>query len=353
LTANPLDVTSTSTALFFTRWITHFCAPTFVFLSGLSAALAARKKTKSEAAVFLIKRGLWLIIAEVAIISLLLTFDLSYKMIFLQVIWAIGCSMVILGLLMFLGDKVILVTGILLVAGHNIFNHISFGEDNALIKIFITSRGYRMPIGDGHSLAFLYAILPWTGVMLLGYSAAKWYINFDSVKRKATLLYTGIGIIALFIVLRLINSYGDETPYVQQSSSFRSFLSFINTNKYPPSLQFVCMIIGPGLIFLSFTENINNRFSKICTTYGKVPFFYFVVHFFLIHALLVIVFFATGHSSNEIVQVPFNFRPPAFGYGLGIVYLIWISLVVLLYKPCQWFARYKETNKQKWWIHYL
>jgi uncharacterized membrane protein len=353
LTADPLNLETTTTALFFTRWITHFCAPTFVFLSGLSAALAARKKTKSEAAVFLIKRGLWLIIAEVAIISLILTFNPLYNMIFFQVIWAIGCSMVILGALLYLGDKAILITGILLVAGHNIFNHISFGQDNPLLKIFLTSRGYAMPIGNGHSLAFLYAVLPWTGVMLLGYSAAKWYINFDAAKRKAALLYSGIGVIALFIVLRLINNYGDETPYVQQASSFRSFLSFINTNKYPPSLQFLCMTIGPGLIFLSFTENINNWFGKICTVYGKVPFFYFVVHFFIIHVLLVIVFFATGHSTNEIAQVPFFFRPPLFGFSLGIVYLIWISLVVLLYKPCQWFARYKDANKQKWWIHYL
>jgi uncharacterized membrane protein len=261
--------------------------------------------------------------------------------------------MIVLGLLMRLGDKAILVTGIVLVAGHNIFNHISFDRSNALINIFFTARGFVLAIGNDHSLLFLYAVLPWTGVMLLGYSAAKWYINYDATKRRRTLLFTGLGAIALFIILRLINVYGDETPYVEQATKFRSFLSFLNTNKYPPSLQFLCMTIGPGLIFLSFMENANNWFSKNCTVYGKVPFFYFVVHFFIIHVLLAIVFFATGHSTNEIVQIPFYFRIPTFGFGLKIVYLIWISLVVALYWPCKWFARYKETNKQKWWIHYL
>ncbi len=354
LTANPLDPQTTTPQLFFTRWITHFCAPTFVFLSGLSAALAARNKTKAEASIFLIKRGLWLVLVEVVLISLILTFNPFYNFIFLQVIWAIGCSMIFLGLLMRLGNKAVFITGVVLVAGHNIFNHISFGQDNALINIFFTSRGnFALPIGNTHAIGFLYAVLPWTGVMLLGYSAAKWFIDYDAAKRKKNLLYTGIGLIVLFIVLRLINIYGDEVPYTEQVTKFRTFLSFINTNKYPPSLLFLCMTIGPGLIFLSFTENVSNWFSKICTTYGKVPFFYFVVHFFIIHTLLVVVFFATGHSANEIAQVPFYFRIATFGYGLKVVYLIWISVVAVLYIPCRWFARYKEANKQKWWIHYL
>lgn len=355
--SDPLDLSTTTPVIFLTRWITHFCAPTFVFLSGVSAFLSSLKKTKNEASLFLIKRGLWLVLVEMSIVTPGITFKL-YTIFIWQVIWAIGWSMVILGLLMRVSDKLVLVTGLLLFFGHNVLDYIelpSTGTSGALWNIFFRTSFFPIPLGPDRVIYDIYAILPWTGAMLLGYSVGHWFKKeVDPAKRKRNLITTGLALIGLFILLRATNLYGNPFPWQKQEDLLNNILAFINTSKYPPSLLYLCMTIGPACILLALLEKVNSSWSRAVSVYGTVPFLYYVMHFYLLHILLAIVFFASGYGVDEIVHpaVPFNFRPPTFGFSLPIVYLIWISVVAVLYFPCRWFSRYKQTHTQ-WWLSYL
>lgn len=355
---DPLDLSTTTPDIFFTRWITHFCAPVFVFLSGVSVYLSSQKKTKSEASLFLVKRGLWLVLVEVTVITLGLTFNLHYNFIILQVIWAIGWSMVFLGLFIRISYYAVLAAGIILFFGHNIFDHITLpaaGTTRIILDLFFTATGSIIPLDSNHVVGDFYAILPWTGAMMLGYSIGHWFNKeFPAAKRKQLLLLTGSSLIILFILLRFTGVYGNPTPWKKQDSFLYNLFAFINTTKYPPSLQYLSMTLGPACILLALLENIKAKWSGIVSVYGRVPFFYYVLHFYILHTILVILFFATGHTSAEIYNpfVPFNFRPVTFGYGLPVVYGIWLGVVILLYLPCRWFSNYKRTHS-RWWLSYL
>lgn len=355
---DPTNLQTTTPVLFFTRWITHFCAPVFLFLSGVSAYISGQRKTKSELSRFLITRGLWLVIAELLLVSLILTFNPLYNFIFLLVFWAIGWSMIVLGLLVRGSYKIVLVFGIILFFGHNILDHIALPQEGAsavLWNIFFTTSGSFYNLGAGRFVIATYAILPWTAIMLIGYAAGRLYKKgFDESQRKKMLRIIGLGLIILFVILRLINQYGDPSHWSVQKSSVYTFLSFMNVTKYPVSLQYACITLGPALILLSLLENISNRFTDFVLVYGRVPFFYFLAHFLLIHIICVIAFYATGHSNSEIIdqQSPFLFRPAAFGYSLGIVYAVWIVVFLLMYYPNKWFGKYKRTHQQ-WWLSYL
>lgn len=353
MTDSPLNLATTTVPLYFTRWITHFCAPVFVFLSGTSAWLSSKNKPRGEASLFLIRRGLWLVFIEMAVITFGITINPIYSLIIWQVIWAIGWSMMLLGILIRLPLSTILLTGLVLFFAHNLLDHIILPEKGfggILIKILLTAHETILPVSDTHFIGDFYAILPWTGVMLLGYCTGFWFRKeYSALKRKKLLLTTGVSLIILFIMLRYFNWYGDPVPWDK-----KHFLSFLNTNKYPPSLLYCCMTLGPALVALAFLENIRTRLSSLISVYGRVPFFYYVLHFYLLDILLIIIFFATGHGSGEIVnrQLPFLFRPVGFGFNLGIVYAIWISVIALLYLPCRWFNKYKMTHSQ-WWLKYL
>jgi uncharacterized membrane protein len=356
-TDSPTNFDTTTPQLFFTRWITHFCAPAFVFLSGTSAFLAGQKKSKKELSAFLIKRGLWLVFIEVTVMTLAFTFNPLYNLLIWQVIWAIGWSMVILGLLVRTSLKIIIALGFIIVFGHDIIDFIQIpkqGTESVLMNIFFTAFGTRIQMNDTHFIFDLYAIIPWTGVMLLGYGFGIVYKQADAIKRRKIILTLGFAVTIFFIVLRYINSYGDPSHWLIQKNGLFTFLSFLNASKYPPSLCYLSMTLGPALIVLSLTETVQNKFSKILCIYGRVPFFYYVLHFYLIHIICVILFFATGHSSKDIVDLntPFLFRPQHFGFSLPIVYLIWLFIIVVLYKPCKWFDNYRRTHHQ-WWLSYL
>lgn len=357
MTANPLDPAATTIPLFFTRWITHFCAPVFVFLSGLSAFISSQHKPVKEATVFLRKRGLWLIIVEIVLVTLGLTFNPFYNFIILQVIWAIGCSMLLLSFLR-TSYKAILITGLVLVLGHNLTDWISLpqnGISGNLIKILLTAFGTVIPVDDKHLIGVFYSILPWTGIMFIGYAAGAWYKkDFNPAKRKQYLLISGAALLLLFVILRLINGYGDPAPRRDFGAILPNILSFLNVSKYPPSLQYTCLMLGPALMFLAVSEHLRGRIASMLRTYGRVPFFYYILHFYLLHTLLVIAFFATGHGANEIAAfpMPFYFRPVNFGFSLPVVYLIWIFSVAVLYQPCRWFWKYKQTHSYRW-LRYL
>jgi len=356
MTANPLDPQTTTGILFFTRWITHFCAPIFVFLSGLSAYLSSQHKTPAKASIFLFKRGTWLIVVEIVIISLGLTFNPFYNFVILQVIWVIGWSMIFLGLMSRISHKAVLIIGLIIVFGHNIFNLFPPPEGEGLallLKVFFTAFGTVVPLNQDHLLGVFYAILPWTGIMFLGYGIGAWYKQgFSTEIRKQNLMITGSLTIFLFLFLRCINLYGDPAPRKEYDDLFKNLLSFFNVSKYPPSLQYTAMTIGTAMLFLAFTEKMSNWFGRVMSVYGAVPFFYYVIHFYLLHTILVIAFYATGFTKEQIVQVPFWFRPSDFGFSLTMVYVIWIAVIIALYLPCKWFKKYKETHKQ-WWLRYV
>ena len=354
--SNPLNLNTTTPVLFFTRWITHFCAPVFVFLSGTSAYLQSARKSKKELSIFLITRGLWLILAEITIVNLIFSFDISFSTIALEVIWAIGISMMILGLVIWLPFEIILTLGLLIVLGHNALD---FYERKQITPFsagynLIHRVGFHQFLGN-HLLMILYPFLPWTGLMMLGYCLGKVLRNDNAAYRKRFLVIAGLSTIALFIVLRAINIYGDPFRWSEQPTGFRTFLSFINTSKYPPSLFFISMTIGPALLLLAWWDTIQNAFTRIVSVYGRVPLFYFVVHFFILHLFTTITFFLRGHTYAEGMadQVFTKFVKPGEGFTLTTVYMIWIAVVIALYPLCKWYDNYKTKHKEKKWLRYL
>jgi uncharacterized membrane protein len=358
---DPTNMQTTYPALFFTRWITHFCAPIFVFLAGASVYLMCQRKSKKEVSLFLIKRGFWLVFVEVIIITFSWTFNPFFNVFILQVIWAIGVSMMLLGLLVLLPYRIIFAVGLLIVAGHNLMDYpsVSSGlKGTVLSDLLYFSNFSAYQLWQGHFFLIVYAFLPWTGVMLLGYCFGNLFQSgVDPLWRRKMLVRIGTGLILLFIVLRSTNRYGDPVPWSAQSRGpLYTFLSFLNLNKYPPSLLFLCMTIGPGILFLVFIEKVQNGFTKIMNVYGRVPMLYYILHFYLIHIIVVIVFYLQGFGTKDIVPegLPFFFKPNGLGFGLLGVYGIWLLVVVLLYPICKKYDRYKTAHaKEKWWLSYI
>lgn len=360
---DPLNLATTTPALYFTRWITHFCAPIFVFLSGTSIYLQSLRKTKKELGIFLLKRGLWLIIAEWTIVAFAWTFNPFFNVIPFQVIWAIGISMVILGLMILLkfSYKLILVLGIILVAGHNLLDIPESApgfKANFWWDIF--HHGFFAPyaFAPGHYAFLVYPFPPWTGLMMLGYCAGVLFTSaYSAAQRQKILVRTGLGLIVFFAVLRYTNVYGDPVDWTTQKNALYTFFSFMHVDKYPPSLLYLCIMIGPALLLLAVVENLKNRFTGWMIVYGRTAFFYYILHLYLIHLLATISFFARGHTLEDAKNVgqnfPFLFVAPGEGYGLPVVYAVWLFVVIALYPLCKRYDRYKTTHKEKWWLSYL
>jgi uncharacterized membrane protein len=359
--ASPMDFATTTPLLFFTRWITHYCAPIFVFLSGTSIYLQSLRKTRSALQWFLITRGLWLIFIEVVVITFGWTFNPHYTFVILQVIWAIGISMVILGLMIRLPFNVIFITGLIIVSGHNLLD---IPESAASFKAGfwwdLVHHGFfaLYPLTQNNTLLLLYPFLPWTGLMMIGYCTGKFFSEkYSVIQRRKILNRIGISLIIVFVLIRFINAYGNPEPWVIQKNWLFTILSFINVHKYPPSLLYMCMTIGPAFLLLSLFEKIQNGFTGAMRIYGRVAFFYYVVHIYLIHLISLIFFMAKGHTMQEATDIskgiPFYFLAANDGYSLFIVYVIWISVVIALFPLCKWYNNYKTNNKEKWWLGYL
>ncbi|QNA44530.1 DUF1624 domain-containing protein [Lacibacter sediminis] len=355
---DPLDLEKTTPLLFFTRWITHFCAPVFIFLAGTSAFLTGQKKSKKELSLFLLKRGAWLILLELTLINFLWNFDLAFNNIYFIVIWTLGISMIFLAAFIHLPNKLILLIGVVLVAGHNLLDQVhvpgntfkAFGWSLLHDQMFFTWQGKNILVG--------YPVLPWIGVMALGYCFGRLFTTaYNQQQRKKILLLIGGSAVALFIIIRFINVYGDPVPWSQQPSPLYTFLSFIKANKYPPSLLYILMTLGPSILFLAFTENIRNSISRFISIYGRVPMFYYLLHIFLVHLLAMLAAgLFTQHSWNVwILEQPLWFAEDLKGYGfsLSVVYLVWFIVVVALYPLCKWYDRYKINHKEKRWLSYL
>ena len=342
---DPLNLLYSPYPLFLTRWITHFCAPTFIFLTGVSAYLYGLKHTKNELSKFLFTRGLWLVFLELTVVAIGWRFGFDLHHFILMVIWAIGVSMIFLALMIRLPYPFVLLTGLAIVLLHNLTDSVHFTEGTFVNDLWILLHqegGFK--IGESISVFVLYPILPYLGLICVGYGFGKLFSpEMEAGKRKRMLLLTGSLCIAVFIVLRYINVYGDPHPWEHQIPTKYTFLSFINCTKYPVSLLFALMILGPSILFLYFFDGVQNWLTKILTTIGKVPMFYYIIHLYLIHAIAFLTEKPNPDSPmNETGQ-----------FHLGTVYLIWVGVVLVLYFPCAWYGKYKSAHPEKWWLSYL
>lgn len=360
---DPLNLATTTPALYATRWITHFCAPLFVFLSGISIYLQGLHKSGKDLGVFLIKRGLWLIVAECVIITFAWTFNPFYNVIAFQVIWAIGISMFIIGLLLVvrIPYKILLVLGIIIVVGHNLLDLIEQApgfKTNFWWDLLHHGDFAAYQYLPNHFLIIAYPFLPWTGLMLLGYCAGKWFTkSFPEEKRKKLLLQFGAGLILFFVLLRYSNVYGDPSDWKAQKDGLFTFFAFMDVEKYPPSLLYMSITVGIGLLMLRCLENIQNGFTNIMQVFGRTAFFYYILHLYLIHLIAVALFFVNGHTIADLIrmapQMFFLFVVPGEGVNLLITYVVWVAVVMALYPLCAWYNRYKTNHKEKWWLSYL
>jgi len=338
----PTDLQHASTIMFLTRWITHFCAPVFVFLSGTSAFLSGKNKPVRQVAMRLFTRGLWLIVLEFTFVREGWTFDLDYSHIFLQVIWALGCSMIFLSVLVFLQRQLILAIGIVMIFGHNAMDGIHLHGTIGVMWDFLHVQG---PLNyHGDHIMIMYPLIPWMGVMAVGYCFGALFL-MGARKRNRLLYMIGMSAMMLFVVLRAVNIYGDPRPWSAQPVWWRSILSFINCTKYPPSLLYLLMTLGPAVTLLPLLEKMTGAVGGIFIVYGRVPLFYYVLHLYLIHSIAIIAGYLT--PGNTVVSV---FAHP--GYSLPAVYGFWLLTVVILYLPCRWFMGVKARHKN-WWLSYL
>lgn len=355
---NPTDLETTTPFLFLTRFITHNCAPAFIFLAGTSAFLYGSNKPKKELSKFLLTRGVWLIFLEIAVNNLIWTFDITYSRLILQVIWAIGWSMVVLSFLIHLPRRALLATGLIIVAGHNLLDGIvKEGTDPGSILWYFLHQRTPLRLGPDQLLVIGYPVLPWIGLMVLGYCFGALYRrDFDVKLRRKWLLGLGFGAIAMFYVIRGINAYGDPAPWAVQKNITYTVLSFFNVTKYPPSLDYLLITIGPAMLFLYVIEPVKNRATDFLLVFGRVPLFYYFLHVLVIHGLAVVLLAATGGNWQDmILDGSQSTRTDLldYGYPLYVVYIIWIAVILFLYPFSKRYMRYKAANRDKWWLSYL
>ncbi len=373
---NPVDPTRTNVALFFTRWVTHFCAPVFVFLAGTGTFLQfARGKSKRELSQFLIKRGLWLILLEITVIRLGVSFSFDpWLLAILQVIWVIGVSMILLALLIHLPLRVIGVFGVGLILFHNLldgFRVQSWLGPNSPVpglgaKLWIVlHQGFEVfPVAGFPSpvVFVIYPLIPWVGVMAAGYAFGFFYQK-DYLTRRRLLIMVGVFAVAAFVILRAWNAYGDPDPWSKQRSGLFTVLSFLNTTKYPPSLLFLLMTLGPAILALAWFESSSSqpeassiwgKLRKAIIVFGRVPLFFYVLQWFTAHLISVGLHLAFGKPVAWLFQTPLEWpnTPSGTGFNLGVVYLSWIIGILLLYPACKWFAGIKQRRRD-WWLSYL
>jgi uncharacterized membrane protein len=354
LTQNPADLTTTTPAIFLTRWITHLCAPTFVFLSGTSAYLSLRKRNDVSARRFLAKRGLALILLELTVINFAFWFDIHFHSLMLQVIYAIGGGLIILSLLAKLPARSVGIIGLIIVFGHNILQLVpTFENPAARLGWSLLFRTEFFPISPDFALLAAYPLIPWLGIMLVGFACGQ-LMEQPIEQRKPLLLRIGLDSLVLFILLRFLNVYGDPVPWSSQKDGIFTVLSFINVTKYPPSLLYDLLLLGLMFLILSAVDGVNNAFTRWLTVYGKVPMFYYILHWYLVHLSMIAMSLLQGYSLADIPTGPMNFgRPAGAGISLGLIYVVWIGLVLLLYPLCNWYGRYKAEHSEIGWLRYV
>jgi len=345
-----LDLATTNPALFATRWVTNFCAPVFVLLAGTGAWLqTANGKSPDDLSRFLLTRGLWLIVLELTVIGF--GWQFTPVLLFLQVIWAIGWSMVLLSLLTRLGPQAILTVGVVIIAGHNLLDPIQPQALGAFAPVWnwLHVSGVA-PVG-GVPLLFAYPILPWFGVMCLGYGIGRVF-TLETDQRRRWLTLIGVSMIVAFAVLRAMQLYGDTKPWEPHPELWKTIGDFIDIQKYPPSLQYVLITIGPALVFLPVLERLRGPAAEFLLAFGRAPLFAYVLHIWLAHLLAMSVGVALGFPASGFFNPFFVGAPDGWGFGLLAVYGWWALILALLYPPTRWFAGVK-ARRRDWWLGYL
>jgi uncharacterized membrane protein len=349
---DPLDFAQSYPALFATRWATHFCAPVFVFLSGVSIHLQrTRGRSHGGLSRRLLARGLWLVLIELTLVGFAWSF--SFDFLFLQVIWAIGWSMVALAALVWLPTPVVLAIGLAIVAGHNLLDPLQPAQFGALAPLWSALHESGPILVDGQLVGFFaYPLIAWVGVMALGYGLGPVF-RLDPPVRRRTLYALGAGAVATFVLLRLLDGYGDANNWEVQATFAQTAMDVLSTTKYPPSLQFLCMTLGPALLSLPLLEHLRGRAAEPWMTFGAVPFFFYVLHIYLAHGLSAALSLAQGYPVWGVGDL---FRGAqglqGFGVSLPTTYGVWLLVLALLYPPCRWFAALKR-GRRDWWLSYL
>ena len=359
-TASPTNLATTTAALFFTRWITHMCAPVFFLLTGTGAYLTRARMSRSELARFLFTRGLWLIVLELTGMRFALQFNVDYQVTIITVLWALGWSMIALAGLIWLPLWAIALFGAALVLGHDALDGVQAmagRQPGSLTWLWAVLHQpgflYR---GDHAVVRTSYVLVPWMGVTALGYVLGGVY-EWSASERQRLLSRLGLGLVAAFIVLRFSNVYGDPVPWAWQHDALWTAMSFLNTNKYPPSLLFLLMTLGPALLLLRAFDARIPAVLRPALAFGRVPLFFFVLHFYLIHLLAVVVSYARygevsgAFRSPDLAHFPMS-MPGDWNVGLPVIYLIWAAVVVALWLPCRWFADLKRRRRSRW-LSYL
>lgn len=341
---DPTDLTKTSPAIFLTRWVTHFCAPGFVFLSGTSIYLNMKRKSKGELSRFLVTRGLWLIVVELLVMRFALLFNFYFDVTIFGIIGVIGMCMVMMAALIYVPVKYLLIIAAIIIS---LYPLISLPG--------LTSIGF-IPIAPGYGLVISYPILPWLSIMIGGYCIGKFYsTKSDVVHRSMSLLKIGFVLIVLFLFLRSLNIYGD-LPWVKQETILKTVFSFFNVTKYPVSLLFALLTTGSILVAVSVLERTQLLFSDTWMVFGRVSLFYYIVHFFLIHVVALVISMIRAKRSFD--EVDFHFEKsfggivPGEGVSLFWVYVIWIAVVFAMYPLCRVYDKFKRLHSYMW-LSYL
>jgi uncharacterized membrane protein len=350
---NPTDLASATAGLFLTRWITFFCAPVFFLLTGTGAYLSLRRKSPGELSRFLLTRGVWLVFLELVLVRCFAyQFNVDYRVTMLLVLWALGWAMVTLSALVWLPASIVTGLGAAMIVGHNLFDSV---QSASPLWAILHSPGFVVNT-PSHVVFAAYPLIPWIGVTAVGYGLGQVY-GWDAERRRAFLLRLGIVLSLAFIVIRGVDAYGDPSRWTQQKTAVFTVLSFLNTTKYPPSLLFLLMTLGPAMLFLWSVDRGTPRLLRPALVIGKVPLFYYLLHFALIHLLAVVtcyVRYGSAHwmfESPDLAHYPFT-APPGWGYSLPIVYLLWAFVVLAMYPLCRWFAALKQRRSDAW-LSYL
>jgi uncharacterized membrane protein len=338
---NPEDLTRASTALFLTRWVTHFCAPVFTFLAGTGAYLrGTRTPSRAALAGFLLTRGLWLVLLEFTVLYWTWSFSFDYRFTVGTVLWSIGGSMVLLSALVFLPAPAVGLLGVAIIAGHNLFDGVrgdDLGRWGWLWDVLHNRQAFE-PF-PGYRFFVAYPLLPWFGVAAAGYGFGTLLNDFPS-RGRPRMLAIGTVLTLAFLALRAANAYGDPRPWSDQGDLVRTVLSFLNCNKYPPSLLFTLMTLGPAIAFLGVADLLPGWAVRFLTAFGRVPLFYFLLHLFVAHALAVALIQAHGLLNRLVGSTPLEEN----GYGLPAVYLAWVGVVLALWPVCRWYAGVKRRH---------
>lgn len=357
---SPTDLTQTTPVLFYTRWITHFCLPVFMFAAGLGAFLFGRNHTKSRLSQFLWTRGLWFILLELTVMQLAYNFNFSSRfLILLLVLWIFGICMIAMTVLVQLPIRWLAALSAAVLVFHNCLDGIQASQfgSGAWVWNLLHQPGV-FPVA-GRLALVSYPLVPWIAVMAAGYCFGQVFV-LEPAARRRIMLRTGLGLTIAFVVVRAVNVYGDPVRWVHQKSAAFTVLSFLNCTKYPASLDFLLMTLGPSLLVLAHLDQREFRVSNPLIVFGRVPMFYFILHFYLIHALAVVAaWLRYGSAAARFVFNPMpsmggprDLFPAEFGYSLWVVYAVWMLTVVTLYPLCRWFGKVKASRRD-WWLSYL